>query len=442
MIGPSSVRCAGCGAAPLPGDPYEWVCPNRQPGDDIEHVMVRHLDLAGLPFVTSDHDNPFVRYRSLLHAYHRWIRAGRDDASFVALVDDLDAAVLAVDGRGFRRTPLTHHPALDSAVGARVWVKDETGNVSGSHKGRHLFGLMVLLKALAGLGRLSPEQQRARLAIASCGNAALAAAVVAAAAKRELDVYVPVDADAGVIDRLGSLGATVTICERGPDSIGDPAYHRFSAAVRVGAIPFGCQGPDNGLTIEGGATLAWEIAEALAEACVAPSRLVVQVGGGALASACIEGMREAVALGVLPKLPVIDAVQTRGAYPLARAFGALTERIDEGLSASAALDHAARHRSRYMRAWESVPASVASGILDDETYDWLAVVAGLMETGGSVTVVDEATLIEANELGRQSTGIDVDHTGTSGLAGLLHPARSGLDPLDSDVVIIFSGARR
>jgi threonine synthase len=245
-----------------------------------------------------------------------------------------------------------------------------------------------------------------------------------------------------VVDRLRSLGATVTICARDPDSTGDPSYHRFSAAVRAGAIPFGCQGPDNGLTIEGGATLAWEIAEVLAGKGVAPSRMMVQVGGGALGSACIQGMREAVALGVLPRLPVIDAVQTMGAYPLARAFDALTARIHESATAEAALDFAAHHRSRFMRAWESVPASVASGILDDETYDWLAIVGGLVETGGSVAVVDEAILMEANDLGRRTTGIDVDHTGTAGLAALLHLARSGTPPAGSDIVVIFSGARR
>ena len=75
--------------------------------------------------------------------------------------------------------------------------------------------------------------------------------------------------------------------------------------------------------------------------------------------------------------------------------------------------------------WEEEPRSIAHGILDDETYDWLAVVRGMLETGGSPVVVDEPTLEEANELAREATGIDVDHTGSSGLAGLLHLARQG-----------------
>jgi threonine synthase len=433
----STVVCAGCGAGPRPGDPYGWACPNRRPGhDEIDHVMARRLDLTGLALVTSDSENPFVRYRSLLHAYQRWRAAGRDDGSFVALVDELDDSVATVDGHGFRRTPLVHHDALDAAVGARVWVKDETGNVSGSHKGRHLFGLMILIRVAERLGRV---QTAAPLAIASCGNAALAAAVVAAAAGRRLEVFIPVDADPSVVARLGSLGATLTVCPRIDGVSGDPCYRRFLAAVEAGAIPFGCQGPDNGLTVEGGATLAWETAEALAEAGAVPDRLVVQVGGGALASSCALGLGEAVALGVLPAMPVFDTVQTAGGYPLARAWAAVAERIRlHGTGPVEALRHAAHHRSRYMWPWEATPASVASGILDDETHDWLAVVRAMITTGGSALVADEPALVEANRLARTTTGIDVDHTGSAGLAGLL--MRPPVP--DTDVVVIFSGVRR
>jgi threonine synthase len=333
---------------------------------------------------------------------------------------------------------LSRHAGLDAAIGARVWVKDETGNVSGSHKGRHLFGLMILLRVVERVGLLSPEQTTAPLAIASCGNAALAAAVVAAAAGRRLEVFVPVDADPAVIERLRALGAGLVVCRRDGSSGGDPCYRRFVVAVEAGAIPFGCQGTDNGLAVEGGATLAWETAEALAQAGVAPDRLVVQVGGGALASACVQGFREATALAVLPRMPTCDTVQTSGAYPLLRAYSAVADHVRRGASPDEAVVEAAHHRSDYMWPWEVTPASVAHGILDDETYDWLAVVRGMLETGGSVIVADERALIEANRLARGTTGLDVDHTGSAGVAGLL----SGPVAPDTDVVVIFSGRRR
>lgn len=85
---------------------------------------------------------------------------------------------------------------------------------------------------------------------------------------------------------------------------------------------------------------------------------------------------------------------------------------------------AAAHRSAFMRAWGKAPASVAVGILDDETYDWRAVVEGMLTTSGRPLVVSEDLLVEANRLAVSVTGIQVDPTGSAGLAGLLEMRRS------------------
>ena len=147
--------------------------------------------------------NPFVRYRTLFHAYHvARARAGAT-TRYVGLVERLDAAVAAVDGHGFRITPFARSGALcrrawASPPAGGVWVKDETGNVSGSHKARHLMGVMLELAWWrSALGRRRADAEPAPLAIASCGNAALAAAVVARAAGRRLDVFVPPGRRAG-----------------------------------------------------------------------------------------------------------------------------------------------------------------------------------------------------------------------------------------------------
>ena len=106
------------------------------------------------------------------------------------------------------------------------------------------------------------------------------------------------------------------------------------------------------------------------------------------------------------------------------------------------LAYAAHHRSAFMWPWESEPRSVAHGILDDETYDWLAVVRGMLITGGSPILVDEAMLVEANDVARATTGIEADHTGTAGLAGLMELVRQGsVGPMES-VGVLFTGHRR
>ena len=439
---PSWFACSGCGHRPADDLPAPLICPAAVRGDGIDHVLVRHLDPAAAPRPAATSDNPYIAFRHLFHARDRALADGRSDADYVATVERLDAAVARVDGHGFRVTPFQRSNAISARLGlsARggVWVKDETGNVSGSHKARHLFGTLLELEAGGALSHEAP------LAIASCGNAALAAAVVARAAGRRLLVFIPPDADAAVVGRLRTLGAELEVCERQNGVAGDPTYLRLLDAVGGGAVPFTCQGNLNAFAVEGGETLGLEMAAAVGRpgGPARIDRVVMQVGGGAFASSIIAGFRDAGAAAIEVPLPRFDTVQTRGAYPLSRAHGRVAARVAGGESIDAALAYAARHRHEFMWPWEEAPHSIAHGILDDETYDWLAVVRGMLETGGTPLVVDEPTLEEANRLARAATGIAVDHTGSSGLGGLVALADAGaLDP-DETIGVVFSGVQR
>ena len=106
------------------------------------------------------------------------------------------------------------------------------------------------------------------------------------------------------------------------------------------------------------------------------------------------------------------------------------------------LRYAATHRAEFMRPWEREPRSIAAGIIDDETYDWLAVTNGMIATGGYPVVVSERTLMEANRLARESTGINVDPTGSAGLAGLLQLHGEGRIRPDEQVAVLFTGVQR
>jgi len=444
----SRLVCAGCGAEAAPLDPYPFSCPNAQDADDVDHVLRRELDLSAVSFPVGDAEpNPFIRYRVLLHAYHLARAGGLADDEFCTLVRRLDRRVGVVDGHGFRATPFARSPELSERLGfsetGGVWVKDETRNVSGSHKARHLFGVLLHLEVAERLGLADPAR-RPLLAIASCGNAALAAAVVAAAGGRTLDVFVPTDADPAVLARLEELGAQITVCPRDGAAHGDPTVARLLQAVADGELPFTCQGNLNGLAVEGGETLGYEIAGALAASGETVDRIIVQVGGGALASACAAALREAAALGALPAAPRVDTVQTGAAWPLKRAYDAVTARSGGAgpEEVRRALRYAARHRSRFMWPWEHEPHSIAHGILDDETYDWLAVVEAMLATGGSPLVVCESRLAQANAVARQTTGIDVDHTGSAGLAGLLALRDAGEIGAGERVAVLFTGAVR
>jgi threonine synthase len=231
-------------------------------------------------------------------------------------------------------------------------------------------------------------------------------------------------------------------------------------ALSAGAIPFTCQGNENGLAIEGGLTLGYELADQLRALGTRIDHLFVQVGGGALASSVIQGLEEAKALGAIEHLPRIHAVQTTNTHPLSRAYDLVRARLGQRLAAY--LDRAsktmraaiadgpaveeltwiARHRSSFMWPWEETPRSIAGGILDDETYDWLAVVHGLLSSGGRPVLVDEQSLDDANRIARERAGIEVDHTGSAGLAGLLELRRRGAIQPSETCAVMFTGADR
>jgi threonine synthase len=400
-----ALRCAVCGTTVDIATPHPFRCP-RATVTDRHHVL--HPLAASEPERVDD-PNPFVAYGPRM-AWWAFARAnGMTEAACVALARDVAA--------GFTVTPLVRAGVLSERLGADVWIKDETANVGGSHKGRHLAGALLHLRAAEALG-LS-DRSRRPLAVASCGNAAVAAAVVAQRSEWPLEVFVPDWADDAVVGLLASLGATVSRCARQPsDPLGDPAVLRCREAVEDGAIPFGVQGPDNALCLDGGRTIGWELADAGTDF----DRVVVQVGGGAFAACTGWGLGPAVRL---------DTVQAEGCAPLARAWRRAAER---GVAAG----ELGKRWGELMTPWDD-PHSAADGILDDEAYDWLGAFEVMRRSGGLPLVALESLILEAHDLARR-TAIPASITGSAGLAGLL--TDSGAPLAGERVAVIFSGVAR
>lgn len=93
-----------------------------------------------------------------------------------------------------------------------------------------------------------------------------------------------------------------------------------------------------------------------------------------------------------------------------------------------------------MWAWENEPVSLADGILDDETYDWVADIAQIQRTSGRVVVASELQVVEASSIAPKTTSIDASPTGTAGVAGLLS-IRAELSST-ARVAVVLSGIRR
>lgn len=364
--------------------------------------------------------NPFLRFRGRLDSYDAVRRGDLTDDQFVSIVAELDAGVAMADGHGhgFVETPVIAGDELATEAGVDVdlVIKAEPHNVGGSHKARHLMGVAIQMKVAEALGEALPE----RLAIASCGNAAIGASVIARALDLPLDVFVPTWAGDSVLDPLRGLGAEIHQCERRPGEAGDPCYLRFSDAVSSGSTAFSVQGSDTPSTFDGGRTLGWELAEQVADL----DAIYVQVGGGALATA----------VGMAMPAVALFPVQAEGCAPLRRAWDLLAPAFD--------FDAARANPTAYMWPWDD-PHSYATGILDDITYDWLPLIQATHASGGEPIVASESLIVRAHQLAKMATDIPVCSTGAAGLAGLMHqpPQRSG-DGRRQRVALLFTGVDR
>ena len=107
------------------------------------------------------------------------------------------------------------------------------------------------------------------------------------------------------------------------------------------------------------------------------------------------------------------------------------------------LSRLAADPDRYMAPWPTEPASYATGILDDITYDWLPIVDGMLATGGFPLVATDDDFRAAHRLGHTHTSIPVCPTGAAGLGGLLALQRDVAPDLTGErVALVFSGHQR
>ena len=482
----SYLKCAGCESAyfldlkrPVHG------CENRGKGSS-NHILEKFLpkdftfNVANLLDATQNRD-PYTLFKKFFFSYYL---AEKLNVNFDAIVNSINAELRKFGEPSFNFTPFIIKDDLKEIPG-KTLIKNETVNVSGSHKARHLMGNILYLEVLRKAGIIS---EKPKLAIYSCGNAAMGAGAVAKAAGYSLNVYVPPNLNPNVIKKLNSYGANIVECPRIPGESGDPCYNRFQEALTAGAVPFSCSGPDNWSNIEGGQALGLELFAQAALIKQKVNAIVIQVGGGALASSAVKSIEELSAANAISAIPSIFTVQTQGGFPLFRAYLLVLKAIAEanhlkcslhvpetsdaklkaqllldyfdkylgeilGISAFAKqnyssekvqniLKECATNMPKYMWAWEGEPHSIAHGILDDITYDWLKIVQGMLKSGGIAITVTEQELIEANKLAKSISGINVDPTGSSGFTGYLKLKKLNIISKESATAVIFTGIER
>ncbi|XRQ05581.1 threonine/serine dehydratase [Actinomadura welshii] len=212
---------------------------------------------------------------------------------------DIDAAAARVAGH-IRETPLLEaDPAAFAPAAARVWLKLEHTQHTGSFKARGAFNHVL---AARDAGRLPP----AGIVAASGGNAGLAFAYAASQAGVPAAVFVPETAPEVKVSLLRSLGASVTqVGTRYAQAQEAAAKH----AADTGALP--CHAYDLPDVCAGQGTLGLEILEQTGGEA---DTVLLAVGGGGLmagVAAALDGRARVV--GVEPeRIPTLERALRAG----------------------------------------------------------------------------------------------------------------------------------
>lgn len=183
--------------------------------------------------------------------------------------DDVEAAAARIAGHAVR-TPLIRNDALDSTTGARVWLKPECLQRTGSFKFRGAYNRLAALTA----------DERARGVVAfSSGNHAQGVARAARLLGIAATIVMPFDTPAVKVAATAADGATIVHYDR-------YAEDRAAIAARLAGETGATVVPpyDDPLVVAGQGTAGLEAVADLAAMEVAADLALVCCGGGGLAS--------------------------------------------------------------------------------------------------------------------------------------------------------------
>jgi threonine dehydratase len=182
---------------------------------------------------------------------------------------DVDAAARRLAGVALR-TPLISSPVLDALTGARVFLKAETLQRTGSFKFRGAYNK---------LSSIPPERKAGGVVAFSSGNHAQGVAHAAKLLGMPAVIVMPADAPRPKRERTAAFGAEVVLYDR--DSEDREGIARALAEKRRATLvpPF-----DDPFIIAGQGTAGREIVEDLAVLGLKPDVVVIGASGGGLAA--------------------------------------------------------------------------------------------------------------------------------------------------------------
>ncbi len=288
-------------------------------------------------------------------------------------------------------TPLLEAPRLSERVDAQVWLKVEGANPTGSFKDRGM--TMAMSKAV--------EEGAKVVVCASTGNTSASAAAYAARAGLTAAVVIPEGHVAlGKLAQALIHGARI-VQVRG--SFDDALMLVRQLGERGGVTVVNSINP---YRIEGQKTASFEICDVLGDA---PDVHCLPVGNAGNITAYWRGYREYNTDGLTTKLPRMLGWQASGSAPLV-------------------LGEPVLH-----------PETIATAIRIGNPASWQGAIDARDESGGAISAVTDAEILEAYRLLASLEGVFVEPASASSVAGLLKGAAEGLVEPGERVVCTVTG---
>ncbi len=300
-------------------------------------------------------------------------------------------------------TPLLDAPRTAARLGvARVWLKDEGQNPTGSFKARGL-GLAVS-RAL--------ELGAKELALPSAGNAGSAAAAYGAAAGLPVHVVVPNDTPAPILEEIAALGADLQLL--------DGLITDCGKVVRKGVEEHGwfdLSTLKEPYRVEGKKTMGYELFEQLGGRL--PGAIVYPTGGGTGLIGMWKAFEEMEQLGWIgSERPKMFTVQAAGCAPIVRAW-------EEGKESA--------------ESWQGA-TTYASGLRVPGAVGDFLILRALRASGGGAAAVPDHLMKEwVYKLGAD-TGVFAAPEGGATAAAVPMLMEKGLISPDDEVVLFITGS--
>src|SRR5471030_173918 len=201
------------------------------------------------------------------------------DTSLLPTAADIETAAKRLFGVAVR-TPLINAPVLDELLGARVFLKAETFQRTGSFKFRGAYNK---------ISSILPERRSAGVVAYSSGNHAQGVAAAAKLLGMRATIVMPSDAPRLKRERTLALGAEVVLYDRNTQDRAAIAMKIVSERGATLVPPY-----DDPLIIAGQGTIGVEIVEDLARLGLSPEIVVVGASGGGLAAGISLGVKSRV----------------------------------------------------------------------------------------------------------------------------------------------------